>query len=188
MASCASNSIIATTATTVAKMVKLKLDDGEVFDIPVHIAKMSNFLCNMMVDCSDMMSEADDGIPLHDITSKMMKMVISYLEYHHANPTVKKDDDAADDDDEDDDEKRRLDDIIPWDQKFCEIDNATLRELAMAANYLDIKSLLHLACKSIAIRLKGKTVDEMREILGEPDDLTPEEKERIKEETKWMIE
>jgi hypothetical protein len=59
-------------------------------------------------------------------------------------------------------------DLAIWDSDFIKIDNTTLFRLISATNYLDVKGLLGLAVKEIASRLKGKTSEEMREILYPP--------------------
>ena len=46
-------------------------------------------------------------------------------------------------------------DIDEWDQEFCKVDQGTLFELILAANYLDIKPLLDLTCKTVANMIKG---------------------------------
>ena len=44
----------------------------------------------------------------------------------------------------------------PWDAKFIEIENLEdLFELILAANFLDIKSLLDLSCAKVATMIKG---------------------------------
>jgi len=53
------------------------------------------------------------------------------------------------------------------------------------SNFLDIPSLTTLCAKTVAEVLKGKTPEEMRKILGAPDDLTPEQKAAIIAEYKW---
>ena len=56
----------------------------------------------------------------------------------------------------------------------------------MAANYLDNKPLLELACaKFAAAYIKGKTVEEIRKGVGIVNDFTPEEEELIKQEKPW---
>ena len=50
----------------------------------------------------------------------------------------------------------------PWYASFVEIDQDTLFELIMAANYLDIKQLLDLACAKVASQIKNKSVKEIR--------------------------
>jgi len=55
------------------------------------------------------------------------------------------------------------DGISEWDQTFCKVDQPTLFELILAANYLDIKPLLDLCCKTVAMMIKGKTPEEIRQ-------------------------
>ena len=45
----------------------------------------------------------------------------------------------------------------------------------MAANYLDIKSLLELACARVASMIKNKSVQEIRTFFNIENDFTPEE-------------
>merc|ERR1711964_833960 len=42
--------------------------------------------------------------------------------------------------------------------------------LILAANYMDIKSLLHLGCAKIATLIKGKSPEEIKKILGADED------------------
>lgn len=53
-------------------------------------------------------------------------------------------------------------DIKAWDVEFVKVDQSTLFELILAANYMNIKSLLDLACLSVANMIKGKSPDEIR--------------------------
>jgi S-phase kinase-associated protein 1 len=58
--------------------------------------------------------------------------------------------------------------------------------LILAANYLDIKSLLELGCKHLANEIKSKkTVQELRDRFGIENDYTPEEIEQVKKEMAW---
>ena len=77
--------------------------------------------------------------------------------------------------------------------KLLEADRAMLENkplefyipLLDAAHYLGIETLRWAVSQCIAQQLKGKTVDEMRAFLNEPDDLSPEEKEQIRKEDVW---
>lgn len=46
-----------------------------------------------------------------------------------------------------------------WYATFIEVDQEILFELILAANYLDIKSLLELGCASVAAMMKGIDAD-----------------------------
>jgi hypothetical protein len=55
------------------------------------------------------------------------------------------------------DDERKHFDIEPWDVEFCKVDQSTLFDIIMAANYLDIKKLLDITCKTVANMIKGET-------------------------------
>ena len=67
-------------------------------------------------------------------------------------------------------------------------DRAMMFDLIMAANYLNIKPLLDLLCRTVAGMISGKTVEEIREMFGIQNDFTPEEEERVRQENQWAFE
>merc|ERR1711964_62073 len=59
----------------------------------------------------------------------------------------------------------------PWDAEF--INKQTKKvifQIILGANYMDIKSLLHLGCAKIATLIKGKSPEEIKKILGDDED------------------
>lgn len=54
-----------------------------------------------------------------------------------------------------------------------------------AANYLDIKALLDVGCKTVANMIKGKSPEEIRKTFNITNDFTPEEEEQIRRENEW---
>ncbi|KAJ1983024.1 hypothetical protein H4R33_004922 [Dimargaris cristalligena] len=72
-----------------------------------------------------------------------------------------------------------------WDREFCNVDQGTLYELILAANYLDIKPLLDLTCLTVANMIKGKMPDEIRRTFNVKNDFTPEEEEAVRKENEW---
>merc|ERR1712146_184399 len=73
------------------------------------------------------------------------------------------------------------DETEAWDKQFAAVDDDTLFNLILA-NYLDIKSLLDLTCKTVADEIKGKTPEEIRIRFNIKNDFTPEEEEEVKRE------
>jgi len=155
--------------------VKLQSSDDREFEVPRDIAEQSVTLKNMLEDIPD----NDAAIPLPNVNSKILEKVIEYCKYHKEHPTPVS---------EEKKDEKRTDDIIPWDQKFCEVEQATLFELILAANYLDIKPLLDLTCKTVANMIKGKTPEEIRKTFNIKNDFTPEEEEQVRRENAWCEE
>jgi len=158
------------------KTVKLFSSDEQEFEVSLEVAQTSVTIKNML---EDMDSMAPDVIPLPNVTGKILGKVIEYAKYHLEHPTPVS---------EEKKEEKRTDDIIPWDQEFCKVDQATLFELILAANYLDIKPLLDLTCKTVANMIKGKTPEEIRKTFNIKSDFTPEEEEQVRKENEWCEE
>ena len=157
--------------------VTLQSQDGQTFTVSVTVAKMSETVKNLIDD----IGVTDVAIPLPNVTSKILEKVLVYCNYHIEHPTP-----VAEGDDKTD--EKRTDNILPWDKEFCEVDQATLFELILAANYLDIKDLLDLTCKTVANMIKGKTPEEIRKTFNIKNDFTPEEEEQVRKENEWCEE
>jgi len=152
-------------------------DPNATVEVPIEAATMSHTIKNMLDDLGA--DGAGIAIPLHNVTAKVLNKVVEYCLYHVENPT-KVEEKKSDD--------KRTDDIIPWDANFCQVDQATLFELILAANYLDIKQLLDLTCKTVANMIKGKTPEEIRKTFNIKNDFTPEEEEKVRKENEWCEE
>lgn len=75
--------------------------------------------------------------------------------------------------------------VQEWYANFVGIDQETLFELILAANYMDIKPLLDLTCATVASLIKGKSPEEIRKQFNIVNDFTPEEEAQVREENKW---
>lgn len=154
------------------QIVVLQSSDGQEFNLEVKVSKMSETISNLIEDAG-----VDNAIPLPNVTGKILAKVVEYMKYHTEHQGV-----VSEIKDE------RTDDISPWDLDYCKVEQAVMFELILAANYLDIKDLLDLGCKTIANSIKGKTPEEIRKLYNIISDFTPEEEEQVRVENSWCEE
>eukprot|EP01137_Pigoraptor_chileana_P010152 Opistho-2@59341 len=159
------------------KNVKLQSSDGLEASVEIEVAKMSETVKNMIEDLG--VDSDDTAIPLPNVTGPILTKVIEYCRHHKDDPPPAEEDEAK---------EKRSDDIEAWDAEFCKVDQGTLFELILAANYLDIKPLLDLTCKTVANMIKGKTPEEIRKTFNIKNDFTPEEEEQVRRENEWCEE
>ncbi|KAH7511855.1 SKP1-like protein 1A [Ziziphus jujuba] len=152
-----------------SKKITLKSSEGEAFEVEEAVAVQSETIKHMIEDDC-----VDNGIPLPNMSSKILAMVIEYCNKH-------KDVAANSNNGEDQDLKA-------WDTDFAKVDQATLVDLILSANYLNIKSLLDLTCQAVADMIKGKSPEEIRMTFNIKNDFTPEEEEAIRNENRWAFE
>ncbi|KAJ2888451.1 E3 ubiquitin ligase complex SCF subunit scon-3 [Coemansia aciculifera] len=154
-------------------MVVLQSSDGKEFTVDIAVAKQSKLISNLIED----IGESDEAIPLPNVAAKVLEKVIEYCEYHVDDPAPIPDDL--------DEIPKRSDDIEPRDENFMKVDQELLFEILLAANYMDIKPLLELGCKTVANMIRNKTAQEIRTMFNIVDDFSPEEREQIKKENEW---
>jgi len=160
-----------------SKKVRLQSSDGEVFEVETDIIKLSNTIKTMLEDLGVEDEESEtEMIPLPNVNAAILKKVIQWCTYHKDDPPPLE---------EDDNKEKRTDDISSWDAEFLKVDQGTLFELILAANYMDIKGLLDVTCKTVANMIKGKTPEEIRRTFNIKNDFTPQEEEQIRKENAW---
>ncbi|KAJ7966901.1 putative Skp1 [Quillaja saponaria] len=153
------------------RKITLKSSDGETFEVDEAVALESQTIKHMIEDDC-----ADNGIPLPNVTSKILARVVEYCKKHVEAAKTNERASSADED------------LKNWDAEFVKVDQATLFDLILAANYLNIKSLLDLNCQTVADMIKGKTPEEIRKTFNIKNDFTPEEEEEVRRENQWAFE
>ena len=110
----------------------------------------------------------DDEIPLPEITHPTLTKVIEFLKHLHegnAAPDIEK--------------PLRSNDLkevtSEWFATFIDLDDDTVQDIILAANFLDIKELLNLSCAKMGSVIRGMTVVEFRKRFNIVNDFTPEE-------------
>ncbi|CAO2815621.1 unnamed protein product [Amaranthus hypochondriacus] len=158
------------------KKITLKSSDGETFEVEESVALESQTIKHMIEDDC-----ADTAIPLPNVTGKILAKVIEYCKKHvevAASKSSAEERSSSTSDDE----------LKTWDADFVKVDQNTLFDLILAANYLNIKSLLDLTCQTVADMIKGKTPEEIRKTFNIKNDFTPEEEEEVRRENQWAFE
>jgi len=132
--------------------IRLQSSDGEIFNTDEQIAKSSGTIKILLEDCG-IDGDETGVIPLPNINSTILRKVLEYVDHHKNDPVIPDCEESL---------ENRTDDISPWDIKFLSVNQTTLFELILAANYLDTKGLMNAACKTVANLIKGKSADEIR--------------------------
>ena len=127
------------------KKVLFLTSDGHTVEVEREIASKSEWVKNIVDG-----SEVDDNIPLTIINKATLLKVIEYCTYINTNVPPQIDRPLR---------SNELSDIVdPWYAEFVNLEQEVLFELILAANFMDIKSLLELACAKVASLIKGMTI------------------------------
>ncbi|XP_021859004.2 SKP1-like protein 1A [Spinacia oleracea] len=164
-----------------SKKVILKSSDNEEFSVDNNVAVQCQTIKLMIEDDC-----ADNAIPLPNVTSAILTKVIEYCKKHAdaSNAAGGSASNAAGGSGG----GGGGDELKKWDAEFVNVDQKTLFDLILAANYLDIKSLLDLTCQTVADMIKNKSPEEIREIFHIKNDYTPEEEAEVRKENQWAFE
>jgi S-phase kinase-associated protein 1 len=156
--------------------VTLTSNEGSTIEVDRVVAERSMLIKNLIEDLGDD-AITSSPIPIPNVNDPVLRKVVEWCE-HHRN-------DAAQSADEENESRKKTTDIDEWDQKFMQVDQEMLFEIILAANYLDIKALLDVGCKTVANMIKGKSPEEIRKTFNITNDFTPEEEEQIRRENEW---
>ncbi|XP_015058066.1 SKP1-like protein 11 [Solanum pennellii] len=147
-----------------SKKLTLKSSDGDEFEIEESIAIQSGTIKYIIEDGYTL-------IPLPNVNTQNLILIIEYMKKHGGKT------------DSNEEEIKEFDKQLLKDKSY-----QYMFELVTAVKYLDISDLKHLLCQTIADRIKNKSLNAMRQILGVVSDYTPEEEKMHREEYKWAYE
>ncbi|KAH7038222.1 S-phase kinase-associated protein 1A [Microdochium trichocladiopsis] len=155
--------------------IKLQSNDQHLIEVDQQVAERSLLIKNMLEDLGD--AAVGQTIPIPNVTEPVLRKVIEWCEHHRNDPPSTGEDDN--------DNRKKTTEIEEWDQKYMQVDQEMLFEIILASNYLDIKPLLDVGCKTVANMIKGKSPEEIRKTFNITNDFTPEEEEQIRRENEW---
>jgi len=141
--------------------LKLTSKDGQEIMVPKKHAFIS-----VLVKTSVENDPTETEVPLPGVEGSILKEVVKYMEHHKGTelPPV-----------ESPLKSTNMAEVCTdeWDANFID-DLGDIRQdlydLILAANYMDIKSLLHLGLAKVASLIKGKPLDKLKEILSTDND------------------
>jgi len=148
-------------------LILVSCDDvnGEKFKIDRDSAMMCNLVKSIIEGDSDAKT-----IEIKKVSSDILRLIVDYL-IHHKGKTPAEIAKPI--------RSVKMEKIVEdeWDAKFINSQSKrTIFQIILGANYMDIKSLLHLGCAKIATMIKGKSPEEIKKILSEEEEEMKDEK------------
>lgn len=150
--------------------IKLRSSDGIIFEASLKVAKCSETIKTMLEDLG-IDESVNEVVPLPTVSSRTLSKILEWADHHKDDTLLKI--------------TKDIDELSPWDFEFIKIDQATLFDIILAANFLDIKNLLDIGCTAVANIMKGKSPEELRKTFNVKNDFTPEEMEQVRRENEW---
>ncbi|XP_015170223.1 SKP1-like protein 1B [Solanum tuberosum] len=147
------------------KHTTFKTSDGEEFKLNEAVAVRSEVIKNMVQD----VDSTSNVIPLSNVEGKTMTKVVQYWKKYSEEGVTE-------------------DQLKSFDQDFLKMSQSELVGVLLAANFFDDKQLKEIIIQEFADRIKGKPIEEIREVFGIVNDYTPEEEEEVRRENAWAFE
>lgn len=157
--------------------VRLVSKEGTRIDLSKELAVKCGLFKTMLEDAPD-----DEELPVPSVTEDIMRIVIEYLQHvsepNYSKPNIERPV-----------KSNNFNELVPaWEAQFTDKPYPILWEMVSAGVFLDMKDFYELAAAKLASVIKGKTAEEIRQLFGIVNDLTPEEIAKIQEENKWADE
>lgn len=156
--------------------IKLISKEGKEYSISKKAGDLSALIKNAREEIG-----SDEAIPLVEVDDKSLEKIIVYLnKWNGENPPEI--------------EKPLKSSILKevtdeWSADFIDdLDLETLTNITVSANFMEINPLLELACAKLASMCKDKSEEEIFKTFGIVDTFTEEERQKLKEENKWIEE
>ncbi|KAI9502129.1 hypothetical protein GGI25_003571 [Coemansia spiralis] len=165
-------------------MVKLITAEGSIITVEREVIEQSGTIRNILND----VGVSEEPIPLPTVSGPILTKIVEYCTHHKDDISRRQPREVSNEDESDSSEaaiQRAIEQMDDFDHEFCRIDQGTLFDIILAANFLDIQPLLDLAGYTVANMMKGKSVEEIRATFRVKNDFTPEEEERALKANAW---
>ena len=159
-----------------SKIIKLITKEGKEIEITKEAAELSELLKQTINDFPD-----EEKFPINEVDEKTGEKIKDYLNHFNGNAPSEIDKPLI---------SNNMKNVTDeWSANF--VDRMSLDDiinLDVAANYMGINSLLDLCSAKIASFFKDKSEEEIMKEFNIKKPFTEEEKNKLKEENKWIEE
>lgn len=136
--------------------LKLVSQEGKEFELD----RKSAFISKLVKTSVETDASASE-VPIPSAKSEILALVVDYMKHHKGTepPIIDKPLRS----------KSMKDVCHQWDAEYIDgigENRQKLYDLILAANYMDIKSLLHLGCAKVASLIKGQPLEKIKDILA----------------------
>ena len=156
--------------------IKLVTKEGKEIEITKKACELSELLKGAINE-----NPKEVSFPLNEIDEKNAEKIKEFLTHFNGAPPAEIEKPLTSND------MKKLTD--EWSASF--VDKMSMEELVnltVAANYMGINSLLDLCCAKVASLCKDKSEEEIFKTFNITEQFTEEEKNKIKEDNKWIDE
>jgi hypothetical protein len=129
--------------------------------VAFQVSNDSIMLMKTMSNIIELYGESDEPIPVNNIDSATFKLVLEYTEKYLANPFEVKDEPVESADEFVIPPKPRT--FQPWEEEFFSGPWSKVKDVMMAANFLEFDILLKACAQYIASQIVQKTPEEIKE-------------------------
>jgi len=139
-------------------LVSCEEGDARSFKLERSAAMTCNLIKSIVEGDSDVTK-----IEIKKVSADTLELIVAYLKHHNGKTPAEIAKPIR---------SVKMEKIVEdeWDAKFINgLSKKAVFQLILGANYMDIKSLLHLGCAKIATLIKGKSPEEIKKILSEED-------------------
>ena len=170
------------------KSLSIKTSDDQTFKVDWDVARQSQTIRTMLDDLGiEEDGDSEDTIPLpnEEVTGTVFQKALEWCEHHRGKPDYNPDD-------EEESKKKEyvsINQLNDWEKEYIKMTVPEMFPLLITANFLEIKGLIRLMVKAVALQIQGKEVEQIRKTFNVEDPKwTPEELQKLKDENSWAYE
>jgi len=128
-----------------------------------EISRKAALMCNLVKSILEGDAQAKQ-IEIKKVQGNILSLIVQYLKHHNGKKPAEIAKPIR---------SVKMERIVEdkWDADYInDMSKKTIFQVILGANYMDLPSLLHLGCAKIATLIKGKSPDEIKQILSDDSD------------------